>query len=98
MIFGGYAVEGEGEPVGLISGTGMPPEQWQLGLGPDLVTRGYRVITFANRGIPPSDCPPAPYTIADLAADTAGHGCARARVLPGGRVLDGWLRRRGALP
>jgi len=65
-------VEGEGEPVVLISGTGMPPEQWQLGLGPDLVARGYQVVTFANRGIPPSDCPPAPYTVADLTTDTAG--------------------------
>ena len=65
-------VEGDGEPVVLISGTGMPPEQWQLGLAPALVERGYRVVTFANRGIPPSDCPPAPYTVAEMTADTAG--------------------------
>jgi pimeloyl-ACP methyl ester carboxylesterase len=78
-------VEGDGEPVVLISGTGRPPEHWQLGLAPALVERGYQVVTFANRGIPPSDCPPAPYTVAGMTADTAGMmaalGLGRSRVV-----------------
>jgi pimeloyl-ACP methyl ester carboxylesterase len=93
--------EGDGDPVVLISGTGMPPEQWQLGLAPALVAQGFRVVTFANRGIPPSDCPPAPYTVADMTADTAGVidalGLGRCRVVGysmGGCVAQELCRRR----
>jgi len=65
---------GAGEPVLLIAGTGMPPAGWQVGefaLAPALVDAGYRAVTFANRGIAPSQAPTVPYSVADMAADTA---------------------------
>jgi pimeloyl-ACP methyl ester carboxylesterase len=66
-----YEVTGDGEPVVLIAGTGMPPIVWHLGLAPALIGAGYRIVTFANRGIEPSDAPPAPYTVEEMAWDTA---------------------------
>ena len=68
----GYDVAGEGDPVLLIGGTGMPGPLWQLASGPALVGAGCRVITYDARGVGRSDAPPAPYSVADLAADAAG--------------------------
>jgi hypothetical protein len=49
---------GDGAPVLPIAGTGAPPITWQVGgFAPALVESGYRVVTFANRGIEPSDAP-----------------------------------------
>jgi hypothetical protein len=63
---------GEGAPVLLIAGTGAPPITWQVGgFVPALVESGYRVATFANRGIEPSQSPPGPYSVAEMAVDTA---------------------------
>lgn len=62
---------GTGEPVLLIGGSGMPPAGWQFSQVPALTAAGYRVVTFASRGVSPSQAPPPPYTIADMAADTA---------------------------
>jgi pimeloyl-ACP methyl ester carboxylesterase len=62
---------GDGEPVLLIAGTNMPPVMWQLALVPALVEAGFRAVTFANRGIDPSEAPPAPYSVAEMARDTA---------------------------
>jgi pimeloyl-ACP methyl ester carboxylesterase len=63
---------GEGSPVLLIAGAGAPPATWQVGgFLSALVDAGHRVVSFANRGIEPSECPPAPYSIAEMAADTA---------------------------
>jgi pimeloyl-ACP methyl ester carboxylesterase len=67
-----YGAAGEGDPVLLIGGTGMPGALWQVASGPALVTAGYRVITFDARGVGGSDAPPAPYSVPDLAADAAG--------------------------
>jgi pimeloyl-ACP methyl ester carboxylesterase len=67
-----YDVAGDGEPVLLIGGTGMPGALWQLASAPALVAAGYRVITYDARGVGGSDAPPAPYSVADLAADAAG--------------------------
>ena len=39
---------------------------------PALKGAGYEVITFDNRGVPPSDVPPGDYSLADLVAGTAG--------------------------
>lgn len=64
-----YEEFGEGEPVLLICGTGMAPILWQLSLVPALVGAGFKVVTYSNRGVPPSDSPPAPYTTAEMAAD-----------------------------
>lgn len=67
-----YDVAGDGDPVLLIGGTGMPGALWQLASGPTLVAAGYRVITYDARGVGGSDAPPAPYSVADLAADADG--------------------------
>lgn len=66
-----YDTAGAGEPVVLIGGTGMPASGWQLSQVPALLKAGYRVVSFASRGVAPSTAPPPPYRIADLAADTA---------------------------
>ena len=66
-----YEVSGTGAPVLLIGGTGVPAVGWQFSQAPALVAAGYRVVTFASRGVAPSEAPPPPYRIADIAADTA---------------------------
>ena len=67
-----YDAFGEGDPVLLICGTGQMALTWQLFQVPALTEAGYRVVTFDNRGIPPSDCPPAPYSVKQMAEDAAG--------------------------
>jgi pimeloyl-ACP methyl ester carboxylesterase len=67
-----YDVFGEGDPVLLVCGTGQVSFTWQLFQVPALTAAGYRVITFDNRGMPPSDCPPAPYSVKEMAEDAAG--------------------------
>jgi pimeloyl-ACP methyl ester carboxylesterase len=67
-----YEIQGEGDPVVLIAGKGMPAFAWNTHLAPVLRNGGYRVVTFDNRGMPPSDASAAPYTMAQLAADAAG--------------------------
>ena len=90
-----YDVAGDpdADPVLLICGCGQPAISWQLGLVPALTAAGYRVVTFDNRGVAPSSSPPAPYTVADLAADALGlldHlDIATARFA--GYSLGGWV-------
>ncbi|MFF3217085.1 alpha/beta fold hydrolase [Streptomyces sp. NPDC002886] len=68
-----YERTGRGRPVVLSGGTGMPPVTWELcGLRGALVAAGFEVVTYAARGVAPSDAPPAPYAMADLAGDLAG--------------------------
>ena len=67
-----YNSYGEGEPVLLVAGTGQAANTWDLFQVPALVAVGYRVVTFDNRGMPPSECPPEPYTVGEMAADAAG--------------------------
>ncbi|WP_433125159.1 alpha/beta fold hydrolase [Micromonospora sp. CA-240977] len=67
-----YSETGTGEPVLLIMGSGASGRAWHLHQVPALVAAGFRVITFDNRGIPPSEPGNGPYTIHDLVADTAG--------------------------
>ncbi len=70
-----YDVRGSGEngTVVLAGGTGMPPLVWDMcGLSSALEDSGYRVLTYSARGVAPSDTPPPPYSIGDLAADLAG--------------------------
>jgi pimeloyl-ACP methyl ester carboxylesterase len=38
---------------------------------PALVEAGFRVYTFDNRGMPPTECPPDPYRVSDFVEDTA---------------------------
>ncbi|MEU9879207.1 alpha/beta fold hydrolase [Streptomyces phaeochromogenes] len=64
---------GAGRPVVLVGGTGMPPVAWELcGLRGALADAGFEVVTYAARGVAPSDAPSAPYTVEALAADLVG--------------------------
>jgi len=66
-----YDEHGEGEPLVLVCGLGQPANTWEFSILPGLVAAGYRVITFDSRGMAPSEQPPAPYTVTEMAADTA---------------------------
>jgi pimeloyl-ACP methyl ester carboxylesterase len=66
-----YDVFGDGEPILLVCGTGQRAFTWQLFQVPALTAAGYRVVTFDNRGVPPSDAPSGPYTVQLLAEDAA---------------------------
>lgn len=61
---------GDGPPLVLIAGVGYGAWFWHK-IVPALSAR-FRVITFDNRGAGASDKPPGPYTIAEMADDTAG--------------------------
>ncbi|MFE0250744.1 alpha/beta fold hydrolase [Streptomyces sp. NPDC059010] len=67
-----YEDTGHGDPVVLVMGQGAAGRAWHLHQVPDLVDAGYRVVTFDNRGIPPTDECPDGFTVEDLVADTAG--------------------------
>ncbi|MFF1423089.1 alpha/beta fold hydrolase [Streptomyces sp. NPDC058280] len=67
-----YEVNGTGEPVLLVMGTGADRRPWHLHQVPAVVEAGYRAITFNNRGIAPSTGAAKPYTLRDLAGDVAG--------------------------
>ena len=67
-----YKEHGDGDPLLLVCGTGQAAASWSLSQLPGLVDAGYRVITFDNRGMPPSACPPEPYSVDDMVADTTG--------------------------
>jgi 3-oxoadipate enol-lactonase len=64
-----YNEVGEGDPLLLIMGFGMPGEAW-LGSLPFL--QGFHAIYFDNRGTGLSSKPEGPYTIAQMADDAAG--------------------------
>lgn len=69
----GFERVGSGPAVLLAGGTGMPPVAWQVcGLRDVLVDAGYQVISYSARGVAPSDAPPPPYTIGQMAGDVAG--------------------------
>ena len=67
-----YEDTGAGEPVVLVMGRGAGGRVWHLHQVPALVDAGHRVITFDNRGIPPTDECPEGFTVDDLVADAAG--------------------------
>lgn len=64
-------VEGSGELVVLVMGTGSPGTVWRAYQVPALLAAGYRVATPDNRGIPPSDECPDGFTLDDMVRDTA---------------------------
>lgn len=64
-----YEIEGEGPPLLLISGLGGHSGVWAL-VKP-LLAPGRTLITFDNRGTGRSDVPDGPYTIDQMADDTA---------------------------
>ncbi|MGD0703124.1 MAG: alpha/beta hydrolase [Trebonia sp.] len=67
-----YERTGRGERVLMIMGQAAGRNVWSMYQVPALKSAGYEVITFDNRGMPPSDVPPGDYSLADLVADTAG--------------------------
>jgi pimeloyl-ACP methyl ester carboxylesterase len=67
-----YERAGHGETVLMIMGQAAGGNVWSMHQVPALTRAGYEVITFDNRGMPPSDVPPGDYALADLVADTAG--------------------------
>ncbi|KQU07208.1 alpha/beta hydrolase [Rhodococcus sp. Leaf7] len=66
-----YTVTGKGPLVVMVMGTGSPGRVWQLHQVPALTAAGYRVCTFDNRGIAPTDESAGGMVIEDLVADTA---------------------------
>ena len=60
-------------PVVLVCGTGQQTSSWNaFGIVAALTSAGHDVITFENRGMPPSSCPPPPWTTDDMADDVMG--------------------------
>jgi pimeloyl-ACP methyl ester carboxylesterase len=89
-----YEIAGEGDDtVVLVCGCTQPALAFRVGIGPALVAAGYRVVTYDNRGVPPSSAPPAPYSIAQMVGDLVGlldHlGLDRVRVA--GHSMGGWI-------
>ncbi|MFE3290100.1 alpha/beta fold hydrolase [Rhodococcus sp. NPDC059234] len=66
-----YQVKGSGDLVVLIMGTGSPGRVWDLHQVPALLEAGYRVCTFDNRGIAPTDECAGGIKIEEMVADTA---------------------------
>jgi pimeloyl-ACP methyl ester carboxylesterase len=67
-----YERAGSGDPVLMIMGQAAGGNVWSMYQVPALTRAGYEVITFDNRGVPPSDVPPGDYSLADMVADTIG--------------------------
>ena len=78
-----YHVQGSGDPLVLICGYTGVKESW--GYQVDDLARHFKVVTFDNRGVGETTVLTEPFTIADMAADTAGLidalGIAPANVL-----------------
>ncbi|ASW55461.1 alpha/beta fold hydrolase [Plantactinospora sp. KBS50] len=66
-----YADSGHGPAVLLIAGSGAPGRTWHLHQVPALCAAGFRVVTYDNRGVAPSDVPEQ-VRLADLVADAVG--------------------------
>ena len=62
-------MRGGGEPLIFIHGLGYDRFGW--GPLPDALSRDFRVVLFDNRGVGDSDVPEGPYTVGQMAADTA---------------------------
>jgi pimeloyl-ACP methyl ester carboxylesterase len=67
-----YERTGKGNRVLLIMGQAAGGNVWSVYQVPALTEARYEVITFDNRGMPPSEVPPGDYSLADLVADTEG--------------------------
>ncbi len=92
-----YVEAGAGEPLVLIMGFGGDHTAWAFQM--PVFAQRYRVIAVDNRGAGQSDQPDAPYSTAQMAADTAGVmnalGIARAHVL--GVSMGGMIAQELAL-
>jgi pimeloyl-ACP methyl ester carboxylesterase len=67
-----YERTGHGERVLMIMGQAAGGNVWSMYQVPALKKAGYEVITFDNRGVPPSEAPSGDYSLEHLVADTAG--------------------------
>lgn len=65
-----YELAGAGQPLVLIAGLGL--DLSECGQLIDALSVHYRVLAFDNRGAGRTDKPDEPYTIRQMAADTAG--------------------------
>ena len=66
-----YHVEGEGDLVVMVMGTGSPGRVWHAHQAPALRRAGFRVATVDNRGIAPTDECASGMVIGDLVGDVA---------------------------
>ncbi|GAA1225987.1 alpha/beta fold hydrolase [Streptomyces rhizosphaericus] len=66
-----YETHGAGDPVLMVMGSGSRGRVWDLHQVPALTAAGYRVVTFDNRGIAPTDECAEGFTVEDMVADTA---------------------------
>ncbi len=64
-----YEVHGAGAPMVLIRGIGTSGYVW--GAFADDLARSFRILWFDNRGAGRTDIPPGPYTMRQMADDTA---------------------------
>ncbi len=67
-----YNDYGSGDPVVLITGSGVTGKMWTPHQVPALTAAGFRVVTIDNRGMPPSDLCMEGFTIQDMVTDTVG--------------------------
>jgi pimeloyl-ACP methyl ester carboxylesterase len=67
-----YEDHGDGRAVVMVMGSGASGRVWHLHQAPALLAAGYRVITFNNRGIPPSYESAEGFTIRDMVDDLCG--------------------------
>jgi 3-oxoadipate enol-lactonase len=86
-----YELAGAGQPLVLIAGLGL--DLSECGQLIDALSVHYRVLAFDNRGAGRTDKPDEPYTVGQMAADTAGLmkvlGIDRAHIVGmslGGRI------------
>jgi pimeloyl-ACP methyl ester carboxylesterase len=88
---------GKGEPVLLIMGLGYTLDMWHRTA--PVLARHYRVILFDNRGVGRSDCPPGPYSIAEMARDARGviDGASCDRIHVFGVSMGGMIAQEFAL-
>jgi len=88
---------GDGAPVLLIHGLGYDRRGW--GPAQRLLADRFRVLTFDNRGVGESDCPPGPYSTELMAADALAvlddAGVGRAHLV--GTSLGGMVAQELAL-
>lgn len=92
-----YEIHGEGEPLVLICGLGVDLLCWASVIAE--FSRGYKVITFDNRGSGRTDAPDVPYSIEMMADDTTGLldtlGIEKAHIL--GHSLGSFIAQELAL-
>jgi len=89
-----YEVTGAGKPLLLIAGCGQPAVAWHVSLVPPLVSAGFAVATYDNRGVAPSSSPPAPYSVDQMTADAVAlldHLGWDEPVCVAGHSMGGWI-------